>query len=174
MSLVTQLQNFATRAATESKALRTLINGNAADLSTLTTTQKANLVLALNEVRALAAGAAAAAASATGIDDTTASTSTTYSSTKIVGLISDATSALVNGAPGALDTLKELSDALGADANFATTVATALANRLRLDAAQSLTSGQQAQGRANLDVYGTAQIGDPTTDFVAAFEAGLA
>lgn len=34
---------------------------------------------------------------------------------------------LVNAAPGALDTLKELADALGDDPNFATTVASALA-----------------------------------------------
>lgn len=52
MSLDTNLQNFTTRVATESKALRTLINGNAVDLSGLTTTAKSNLVLAINEVNA--------------------------------------------------------------------------------------------------------------------------
>lgn len=36
---------------------------------------------------------------------------------------------LVNGAPGALDTLNELAAALGNDSNFGTTVTTALANR---------------------------------------------
>ena len=50
MSLATNLQNFATRVATEAKALRTLVNGNASDLSALTTTNKANLVAAINEV----------------------------------------------------------------------------------------------------------------------------
>jgi hypothetical protein len=34
---------------------------------------------------------------------------------------------LINGAPGALDTLNELADALGDDANFAATVAAQLA-----------------------------------------------
>lgn len=34
---------------------------------------------------------------------------------------------VINSAPGALDTLKELSDALGADANFSTTITNALA-----------------------------------------------
>lgn len=38
--------------------------------------------------------------------------------------------ALVNSSPAALDTLKELSDALGADANFATTMTNALAGKV--------------------------------------------
>lgn len=57
--------------------------------------------------------------------------------------------ALVAAAPGALDTLDELAAALGDDPNFSTTVLTALSNRLRVDAAQSLTAAQQAQARAN-------------------------
>ena len=40
-----------------------------------------------------------------------------------------AIAALVSGAPGALDTLKELSDALGGDPNFATTIINALAGK---------------------------------------------
>jgi hypothetical protein len=39
---------------------------------------------------------------------------------------------LINSAPGALDTLKELSDALNGDANFASTITTALAGKLAL------------------------------------------
>ena len=58
MSLVTNLTNLATRIATETKALRTLLNGNAADNSGLTTTAKANLVAAINEVNAKPAGGA--------------------------------------------------------------------------------------------------------------------
>lgn len=52
MSLQTNLTNFATRVATESKALRTLINGNTTDLTALTTTTKTNLVAAINEIDA--------------------------------------------------------------------------------------------------------------------------
>lgn len=51
MSLSTNVSNLATRIATEVKALRTLVNGNAADLSALSTTAKANLVLAINEIK---------------------------------------------------------------------------------------------------------------------------
>jgi hypothetical protein len=43
--------------------------------------------------------------------------------------VAAAIAALVNSAPSALDTLKELSDALGADANFATTMTNALAGK---------------------------------------------
>lgn len=52
MGLIASLQAFAARAAAESKALRTLINGNAASLSALTTTDKSNLVAAINEIKA--------------------------------------------------------------------------------------------------------------------------
>lgn len=48
--------------------------------------------------------------------DTNLNTAKSYSDTKIAQL--------VNSAPGTLDTLKELADALGGDPNFATTVAT--------------------------------------------------
>lgn len=81
------------------------------------------------------------------IDDDNASTSTTYSSSKIDSTYAKKTeipsltgyarteyvdtkvSELVNSAPETLDTLKELSDALGGDANFATTVATQIGNK---------------------------------------------
>jgi hypothetical protein len=54
--------------------------------------------------------------------NTTVAASTAY----VTSAVSTAISSLVNGAGAALDTLKELSDALGGDANFATSVSTAL------------------------------------------------
>lgn len=66
MSLSTNITDLATRVATEAKALRTLINGNAADLSALTTTTKTNLVAAMNELKA-----AIGAGSATNLTDLT-------------------------------------------------------------------------------------------------------
>lgn len=60
--------------------------------------------------------------------------------------------ALIDSSPGALDTLNELAAALGDDPNFATTVNTALANRLRFDGAQSLSGGEKTQGQTNLGV----------------------
>jgi hypothetical protein len=58
---------------------------------------------------------------------------------------------LVNAAPGALDTLKELSDALGGDASFSATVTASLGNRLRVDVNnQGLDTTKQLNGRTNL------------------------
>jgi hypothetical protein len=67
--------------------------------------------------------------------------------------------AVVNSSPAALDTLNELAAALGNDANFSTTTATALGNRLRVDAAQGLTGAQQTQGRSNLGLATVAASG---------------
>ena len=73
---------------------------------------------------------------------------------------------LVASAPATLDTLNELAAALGDDANFSTTMSTALGNRLRVDtASQGLTSTQQSNARTNLGL-GTAAT-SASTDFVA-------
>lgn len=50
----------------------------------------------------------------------------------VAAQIQAAVSGLINGAPGALDTLKELADAMGDDPNFATTVTNALAGKLSM------------------------------------------
>ena len=50
-------------------------------------------------------------------------------STQVTTKVNNAVSALVNNAPGTLDTLKELADALGDDKNYATTVTTALGTK---------------------------------------------
>lgn len=136
MSLDTNLQNLAVRAATEAKALRTLINGNAADLSALSTTDKTNLVNAINEVAA-GSGVAAATDTVAGIVElaTTAETTTGTDTSRAVtpAGVKAAIDALVAAAPGLLDTLDELAAALGDDPNFAATMTTALANKQPLD-----------------------------------------
>lgn len=48
---------------------------------------------------------------------------------EVTTAVNNAVTALVNAAPSTLDTLKELSDALGADPNFAATMTTALAGK---------------------------------------------
>ena len=55
-------------------------------------------------------------------------------STKLANtaFVAAAIAALINSAPGALDTLKELADALGDDANFASTITTLLAAKAPL------------------------------------------
>lgn len=71
--------------------------------------------------------------------------------------------ALINNAPATLDTLKELADALGSDPNFATTVATALGNRLRVDTnAQGLTGTQKTNAKTNIDLQNVDNTSDAT------------
>lgn len=80
---------------------------------------------------------------------------------------------IVGSAPAALDTLAELATALGGDANFSATVTTALSNRVRVDAAQSLTAPQQLQARSNIGAVAAADVGNTDTNFVTVFEAAL-
>ena len=137
------------------------LNTNQGSLTALTTTNKTSLVAALNELKT-------AIANASNINDTAINTSATWSSQKINTAINNAVAALVNGAGTTLDTLKELSAALGNDANFAATIATQMGKRVRVDAAQTFTVAEQAQGCANLG------IGNPDTDFVAAYNTAKA
>lgn len=61
---------------------------------------------------------------------------------------------LVNGAPALLDTLKELSDALGADANFAATIAGQIgAIESRLDVLEGTGAGSVAKALADAKAY---------------------
>lgn len=171
MSLQLRLQDLATRIATECKSLRTLTNGNAADLSSLTTTAKGNLVLAVNELKAAIDAIGGVGVQ---INDAATNTTETWSGSKINGDINAAVAALVGSAPGALDTLQELATALAGDAAFATTVTTALGSRVRTDtAAQGLTAPQQANARTNIGAIAAADIGDPETVFVTTFNTGL-
>lgn len=171
MSLVSRIQDLATRVATECKSIRTLVNGNTSDLSALTTTAKGNLVAAVNELKSAIDAAAANGGAA--IDDANTASSTTWSSNKIDAEITAAINAVLDGAPAALDTLEELAAAIGDDANFATTITTGLANRVRFDAAQTLTGPQQAQARGNIGAQDAANIGDPDTNYVTTFNTGL-
>lgn len=259
MSLTSNLSDAFTRVATETKALRTLINGNAIDLSGLTTTAKANLVAAINELDAavdnLASGGSTESlndltdvvlttpgaghilrhdgvsfVNVLGADhyqpldqdltDIAALTTTPYgrdlltlsSQAALMTLISSATvttkgkvelatttettagtdasmavtpagakaaidaaiAALVDTAPTTMDTLNEIAAALGDDPNFATTITTALANRVRVDTAtQGLTAIQQDNARTNINAASATDVGDTSTNFVAVFEAGL-
>ena len=97
-----------------------------------------------------------------------------YTKSEVDSAAAAAAAGVVDAAPGALDTLNELAAALADDPNFATNTATALGNRVRVDAAQTLNGTQQTQGQDNLSVYSRTQIGDPTTDFVAVLAAALA
>ena len=113
--------------------------------------------------------AALASPAFTGIP--TAPTATVGTNTQQIAttaFVQSAVAALVDGAAGTLDTLNELADALGNDPNFATTIATGLANRVRFDAAQALTVAQQLQACTNIGV------GNPEHDFVTDYTTAKA
>ena len=144
-------------------------------LSTLATTAKASLVAAINELYDLVGAGGGVA-----IDDAAGdgATTVTWSADKIHDTIEAAKLAVKNeltdGAGAALDTLAELAAALNDDPNFAATIAAEIANRVRYDAAQTLTAPQQAQARANIGALGAVEIGNPDHDFVADYTAAKA
>ncbi|MBN9443689.1 hypothetical protein [Bosea sp. (in: a-proteobacteria)] len=80
-------------------------------------------------------------------------------------LIAAAVAGLVNAAPSTLDTLKELSDALGGDANFATSVAAALGGKQPLDA--TLTALAALATAADKLIYATGADSFATADLTA-------
>ena len=160
MTLEARVVALAQAIGTDVKTLTTAVGS----LAGLTTTAKNNLVAAINEI-------AQAAASATGIDDGVTSGASTWSSNKINTEITGAISDLVGGAGTALDTLKELADALGNDPSFAATIATQIANRVRFDDVQVLTAPQKAQACDNIGAASLVATGDLDRDFAAAYTA---
>ena len=89
-TLQVRITDLATRVATEIKSVKTLVNGNAADLSALTTTQKTSLVAAINELK----NAVDNVGSSVTISDSTSSTTQVWSSSKIASEIQAAKDAL--------------------------------------------------------------------------------
>lgn len=135
-------------------------------LNALETADKNNLVAALNEIKATVDAA-------TNINDDAVTASTTYSSTKIVGLIQSAVANILDGAPEALDTLKEVAAELGNQDSAMQTLLANQANRVRFDAAQTLTAEQALQARQNIQAVGTDDIGNFDLDLVNELNTAL-
>lgn len=175
MSLVIKVTELAQAIATDIKALR------AADgtLSNLSTTEKTNLVGAINEVASILQTTANTLANL--INDAAGSgvVDKTWSASKIINYVQNAKSEILGGiAPAALDTIFELATELQNAETNVSTIFIALGYRVRVDAVQSFDSTQQAQGRANIAAASEAiltqllsDIGDTTTDFVAVYAA---
>ena len=146
-------------------------------LSALNTTAKASLVAAVNELKTAVDAAAGGGVS---INDAAGdgATTVTWSADKIHDTIEAAKLAVKNdltaGAAAALDTLSELAAALNNDPAFAATIAAEIANRVRFDAAQTLTQPQMAQARANIGAQSAEAIGNPDHDLVADYTAAKA
>ena len=92
------------------------------------------------------------------IDDAKTQAGTTWSSTKINSAINAAISALVSGAPEALDTIKEVADAINTNKDAITALQTIAAGHVKFDAAQTLSDTQKQQARANIDAVSAAQL----------------
>ncbi|NHR08319.1 hypothetical protein HA052_24305 [Chromobacterium haemolyticum] len=157
MSLQTRIAELAQAIGTDIKAL-TAAQGS---LAALNTTQKSSLVGAINELQALAGGGAV-------IDDTAASAGKAYSSAKVVQLLADLKGQILGGASSAYDTLLEIEQKLGSDGSAIAGLLAAVNARISYADAQTLTAQQKAMACANIG------IGDPDTDFVAAYNAGKA
>lgn len=102
-------------------------------------------VLAAEDVNDLAAAVALLAPLASPIFTgtpvgPTASSGTNTTQLASTAFVHGAVADLINASPGALDTLKELADAIGDDANFAATMTTALAAKASLTGAETLTN----------------------------------
>lgn len=164
MTMETRLIALAQAIGADIKALTT----KQGDLTSLATTAKDNLVAAINEIYGLLGSIGAIIDDGAGDGDT----SVTWSADKIHDSIEAATTALrnslVNGAGAALDTFKELQDAIGNDPSFAATLATQMSKRVRVDAAQTFTTAEKLQGCNNLG------IGDPEHDFLGDYATAKA
>ena len=162
MSLQTQLNSFVLRVAEEFNTVK----GRTGTLTALTPTDKSSLVAAINELKA-------AIVTAVMIDDLQVSTTTTYSSNKVVTLLDALKADILGGADPAYDTLLELQQALQNDQSGIAALTSAIDKRVRFDAAQTLTVLEQQQARTNIGAVAATDIGDVATDFVAIFEAAL-
>lgn len=118
------------------------------DLTALSTTQKGNLVGALNEIFTLASSKATQSDITTAIDSL---------KTEIMG----------TGVPEALDTLKEIATYIESDETLGVSLSTAITKRVRFDDVQTLTTPEKLQACTNIGV------GNPDIDLVAVFNASL-
>lgn len=174
MTLQIRLADFITAVATDVKQFRIWITGTASgDLTGLSTSDKSSLVNAINEVKAGSSGAppdstetvkgivelATLAEVATGTDTARAVTAAGVRQernalkTEILGA----------GVPAALDTLKELADALNDDASYAASITAALAAK-----------ANSADVYLKTETYSKTELGDPETDLAAAYAAAKA
>ena len=162
MSLATRIESLVIRVAQEFNDVR----AKTGNLANLTTTDKSNLVAAINELKA-------AVVSSSEIDDANIAISSTYSSSKIVTLLDALKSEILGGADAAYDTLLEIQQLLQNGTTGLDALLAAVNNRVRFDAAQTLSAPEQAQARSNIGAVAASDVGDTDTDFVAVFEGAL-
>lgn len=138
-----QLQAGFAAVADADRALRTLVTGTATgDISTLTTTTKASIVAAINELES--------ALSSIINDSNNTSLVTTYSAKHIEDRLAAIRDGIIGGASAAYDTLLELQQFLQSDDSQLASLLTAVGNKVDFVATQTLTSTQQGIARTNI------------------------
>ena len=162
MSLATRIESLVIRVAQELNDVR----AKAGNLANLTTTDKSNLVAAINELQAAVVSSAV-------IDDAQITTTSTYSSNKIVSLLDALKAEILGGADAAYDTLVEIQQLLQNSTSGLDALLAAVNNRVRFDAAQSLAVAEQLQARSNIGAVAASDVGNTDTDFVAVFVGAL-
>jgi hypothetical protein len=94
----------------------------------------------------------------------TASQSDSSTQIATTAFVNTAISAIVGDAPGALDTLNELAEALGDDSNFAGTVTTALATKATIEYVDNEIGSLSSLDSPNFTGIPTAPTAAPTTN----------
>lgn len=141
-----QIQALATQVGSD---VKTLI-AKQGDLSTLTTSKKASLVLAINELNS----AISQIDPSKVIEDGQTVADKTWSSNKILSEITtkcnEVKTALLGGAGDAYDTLKELADLITDNKELIDSLQELAGAHVRYDAAQELSPAQKTQARTNI------------------------
>lgn len=151
MSLETKALALATAVGVDIKNLLDTV-GN---LTSLTTTNKDSVVHAINELYAsLQVVQDLEATNNAVIDDLSGAgiLNKTWSADKLIMAMAGAKQEILDGAPGAYDTLKEISDYLTANDQSINDLLVNLAGTVRYDATQTLLTTEQQQACTNIGV----------------------
>lgn len=135
------------------------------NLAALSTTAKGSLVAAINELQsALSSAGGSSILDTAGAGDT----AHTWSADRIVAGLAQLKTDILGNVDAAHDTLEELVSALSSTDGALGGLLTAVGNRVRFDAVQTLTTAEKLQACQNLGV------GNPDADLVAAYNAAKA
>ena len=134
------------------------------NLDALVTQIGTDMGLVQDDIAAALAAIAALPSVASLINDAAGAgvTNKTWSADKLVSefaatitaAVAQAKTEIVDGAPAAYDTLLEIASYISADQTQAAAILLALDNRVRFDAAQTLSAAEQEQAQANIGVTG--------------------
>lgn len=143
---------FATKTAQEINKVR----AERGALAVLSTQHKASIVGAINELEYKIVATSSGAVSSSDVDNKIR--------TAIAGL---KTEIMGDNVPAALDTLKEIATAIQNDQTATSAMATAIADRIKLDSVQQLTEHQKQ------NVETTLNLGNTGVDLVSVFNQAL-